>query len=337
METKTALITGITGQDGRLLARLLKSKGYDVSGLIRKAVNRNPETMEDGVNYIYGDVRDARTIHEILSPPRTFYDEIYHLAAQSDVAYSFEHPQETYDININGTLNVLNAVRGKAGITKLYFAASSEMFGQPPTMPQNEEYPMKPKSPYAVSKLAGYWSTRCYREAYKVQARCGILYNHESELRGQNFVTRKITKGIAKYLKDGTSFSLGNIDARKDWGYAPEYVEGMWRIMQSEDDTDYVLATNKQHTVREFMNTALDMAGINWAMISKKNTDPIGSGWYDLKNKRLICDVKQDLYRPAEADNYKGDASKAYNELDWLPKVDFNSLVNIMMEHDLNE
>ncbi|MHB8552769.1 MAG: GDP-mannose 4,6-dehydratase [Thermoplasmataceae archaeon] len=333
METKTALITGITGQDGRLLTRLLKSKGYEVTGLIRKAVNRNLNLMED-VNYIYADVRDSHAIREIFNGPCDYYDEVYHLAAQSDVAYSFDHPQETYDININGTLNILNAVQENQ-ITKVYFAASSEMFGQPLTMPQNEEYPMKPKSPYAVSKLAGYWTARCYREAYKMHARCGILYNHESELRGQNFVTRKITTGIAKYLRDGTPFSLGNIDARKDWGYAPEYVEGMWKIMQAEQDSDYVLATNEQHTVREFMNTALDVAGIKWAMTSENGSNPRGSGWYDLHNGKLICDVDWQLYRLAEADNYKGDASKANSELGWIPKVNFKTLVKIMTEHDL--
>lgn len=326
METKTALITGITGQDGRLLTSLLQAKGYEVTGIVRKVVGRNTNIIPVGVEVIQADITDYHALKESLDVPGLYFDEVYHLAAQSDVSYSFEHPRETYDINIGGTLNLLNALHDPV---RIYFAGTSELFGQPKTKPQNEDYPMRPRSPYAVSKLAGYWTCRNYREAYLDHISCGILFNHESEIRGENFVTRKITSSIARYLRDGTPFNLGNLDARKDWGYAPEYVEGMWRMLQQDKPGDYVLGTNEQHTVREFLETALEYSGIKWANRGR-------SIYYDTEYNRLIVSVTEALYRPSEADNYMADYTKAKNALGWEPKVKFRELAKRMMEHDLN-
>ena len=324
---KTALITGITGQDGRLLADLLMSKGYDITGIARKVVGRAYDFLDPAIEIIEGDVRDPRFMEQAIGYAE--YDEIYHLAAMSDVAYSFTHPNETYDININGTLNLLNAANHQPG-TRIYFAGSSEMFGQPQTKPQNEEYPMRPKSPYAVSKLAGYWTSRNYRDADEMFVACGILFNHESEIRGRNFVTRKITSGIAEYLRSGKAFELGNLEARKDWGYARDYVEGMWRMLQQYDPGDYVLGTGEQHTVREFLETALECAGIEWANRGR-------SIYVDVKRNKLIVSVSTTLFRPNEADNYQGDYTKAKRILGWEPRVKFKELVKIMMEHDMHE
>lgn len=330
METKTALITGITGQDGRLLADLLTRKGYDVTGIARKVVGRTYESLRlpAGTMIIEGDVRDTHFIRNVIE--HGSYDEIYHMASMSDVAYSFMHPHETYDININGTLNVLNAIRETSKRSKMYFAGTSEMFGQPPTKPQDENYPMHPRSPYAVSKLAGYWTAKNYREAYQMHVACGILFNHESEIRGRNFVTRKITSGIAEYIRSHEPFELGNLEARKDWGYAGDYVEGMWKMMQFDDTLDdFVLGTGEQHTVREFLETALGYSGIKWANRGR-------SIYYDTEYNRLIASVTETLYRPSEADNYMADYTKAKNALGWKPEVKFRDLVRIMMEHDLN-
>lgn len=327
MEDKTALITGITGQDGRLLAKLLLSKGYEVTGIVRKVVGRDSNLIPEGIEVIQADITDYHALENALDVPGLSFDEVYHLAAQSDVAYSFDHPKETYNVNINGTLNLLNTLKP---IDRMYFAGSSEMFGQPTTKPQNEEYPMRPRSPYAVSKLAGYWTCRNYREAYHDHISCGILFNHESEIRGMNFVTRKITSSIARYLHDGTPFKLGNLDARKDWGYAPEYVEGMWRMLQQDSPDDYVLATNEQHTVREFLETALDIAAVRYEVT--KNGDDIV---YIDDDRKPIVSADWQLYRPAEADNYQGDCSKAKRILGWESKVRFKELVKIMMESDM--
>jgi len=329
MESKTALITGITGQDGRLLARLLVRKGYTVTGVIRKAVSRNHGYIEDGVSYVYADITDYPTLRDVLGVPGAFYDEIYHLAAQSDVAYSFEHPNETYNINIGGTLNVIHALKERMG--RMYFAGTSELFGQPKTKPQTEETPMHPRSPYAVSKLAGFWTCINRREAHHDHISCGILFNHESEIRGSNFVTRKITMSLASYLAHGTPFTLGNLSARKDWGYAPDYVEGMWRMLQHREPDDFVLATNEQHTVREFLEEAMNVAGIEYELI--KGTG--GDVYIDRDTGEKIVESTADNYRMAEADNYQGDYTKAKTILGWEPKVRFRDLVKIMMKHDM--
>lgn len=327
METKKALITGITGQDGRLLTKLLLSKGYEVTGIVRKVVGRDNSVIPDGVEIIYADITDFHSLSRQLDIPGFIFDEVYHLAAQSDVAYSFEHPKETYDVNIGGTLNLLNALNNPG---RIYFAGTSELYGQPTTKPQNEEYPMRPRSPYAVSKLSGYWTCRNYREAYRDYISCGILFNHESEIRGPNFVTRKISLSIARYLRDGTPFRLGNLDARKDWGYAPDYVEGMWMMLQQDEPGDYVLATNEQHTVREFLNTALSVANIDYYVFADGG-DPV----YMDSHGRPIVTVDWQLYRPSEADNYQGDYSKAERVMGWKPRTRFEDLVRIMVENDI--
>lgn len=260
------------------------------------------------------------------------FDEIYHLASQSDVAYSFSYPDETYDININGTLNLLNAVRDYSPNSRVYFAGSSEMFGQPKHTPQNEEYPMRPRSPYGVSKLSGYWSSKVYREAYGLFIACGILYNHESEIRGPNFVTRKISIGIAQYLKTGQPFSLGNIQARKDWGYAPDYVKGMWMMMQRDEPDDFVMGTGEMHTVREFLEESLKVADIDFKF--KDRGDFVG--YYDNVRGKWFVTVSKELYRPSEADNYLADITKARNILGWEPTTDFRTLVEKMVVNDIS-
>lgn len=328
-ESKTALVTGITGQDGRLLTKLLLSKGYEVTGILRKVVGRDMNVIPKSVEIIEADITDYASLKNALDVPGMYFDEVYHLAAQSDVAYSFEHPKETYDININGTLNLLSALHT---ISNVYFAGTSELYGQPPTKPQNEEYPMRPKSPYAVSKLAAYWTCRNYREAYKEHIWSGILFNHESEIRGKRFVTRKITSSIAQFLENGRPFELGNLEAKKDWGYAPEYVEGMWRMLQHDNATDYVLGTGEMHTVREFLEEALRVAGIDFT----KAGNGFEEKYYDERGK-VIVSVNFEMYRPSEADNYMADASKAKRELGWEPKTKFKDLVYIMMKNDLQQ
>jgi len=327
METKTAFITGVTGQDGYYLSRFLLEKGYDVHGFARK-VARNSDKEFPVTGMHYGDITDANAVEEAIK--RAKPDEVYHLASQSDVAYSFKHPDETYHTNIDGTLNVLNAVR-KTG-AKMYFAGTSEMFGKPDIAPQNEEYPMSANSPYAVSKIAGYQTCRIYRKAYNMYISSGILYNHESPRRGSNFVTRKITLGVAEYVSLCTSFELGNLDARKDWGYAGDYVKGMWMMLQQEHPDDYILATNEQHSVYDFLMLALHIAGISAEMIidSEGNKKII-----DTDEVRAIATVNKNLYRPIEADNYMGDYSKARDKLGWKPEVGFYRLVEMMMKHDL--
>lgn len=334
MSKKTALITGITGQDGQWLAKLLVEKGYEVIGIVRKVTRPNAQWDEDvlgpipsgtTIRGISGDIRDPGLIPYIFQAYDV--DEVYHLAAQSDVGYSFHYPTETYETNIDGTLHLLTALRRYSPTTKMYFAGTSEMFGQPGIVPQTELTAMKPRSPYAVSKLAGYWSAKVYREAYHLFISCGILYNHESELRGDNFVTKKITNGIKAYMSDGVSFRLGNLDARKDWGYAPEYVEGMWRMLQHDKPDDFVLATNELHTVREFVETALQAVGIKY--ITRKQGDV--TLYIDTSNNKTILSTNSELYRPLEADNYQGEYYKAKNHLGWEPKTKFKDLVKIMM------
>jgi len=329
METKTAFITGVTGQDGYYLSRFLLEKRYIVHSLVRK-IARNSEKVFPAFEVHYGDITDANAVEEAIKKAKP--DEVYHLASQSDVAYSFKHPDETYHTNIDGTLNVLNAVR-KTG-AKMYFAGTSEMFGKPDTAPQNEEYPMIANSPYAVSKIAGYQTCVIYRKAYNMYISNGILYNHESPRRGSNFVTRKITLGIADYINYGASFELGNLDALKDWGYAGDYVKGMWMMLQQEHPDDYVLATNEQHSVYDFLMEALHVAGISATVIidSDGNRKII-----DTDEVRAIATVNKNLYRPIEADNYRGDYSKARDKLGWKPEVGFYKLVEMMMNHDLGK
>jgi GDPmannose 4,6-dehydratase len=333
---KKVLITGITGQDGLFLTRLLLKNGYEVHGVARRNSSMSIGNLkflgvEDLSKIIlhYGDIMDARFIINLLNEEKP--DEIYHLAAQSFVGYSFQNPSSTYEINISGTLNILNAIRDFSPDTRMYFAGSSEMYGQPEAIPQNEDTPFKPRSPYAVSKLAGYWTCRNYREAYKLFISNGILFNHESEFRGPEFVTRKITLGVARILNgDRDPIELGNLDSRKDWGYAGEYVEAMHMMLNFKYGDDFVIGTGKIHTVREFVEEAFRNVGIDLTWKGR------GANEVALSAKdEMLVRVSKELYRPLEADNFKADYAKARKKLGWQPKVGFDRLVKIMMDHDL--
>lgn len=332
-----ALITGITGQDGYFLSKLLLSKGYEVHGVIRRNSSMSIGNLEyldksllSQINIHYGDLTDGNFFTSLLSELKP--DEMYHLAAQSFVGYSFQNPSSTYDVNIGGTLNVVNAVKESSPDTRLYFAATSELYGQPKDTPQNENTPFEPRSPYAVSKLAGYWTIKTYREAYNLYMSSGILFNHESEVRGPEFVTRKISKAVAKIAAGSKEpIELGNLGARKDWGYAKDYVEGMWSMLQYKYADDFVLGTGELHTVREFVEEAFRVVGINihWR----------GSGINEVglsESDDVLVKVNKEFFRPLESDNYVADYLKAKRELKWEPIIKFNDLVKIMVNHDLN-
>ena len=330
-----ALITGISGQDGYFLAQFLLSKGYEVHGILRRnssmrrgTLDLLPENITKQIIIHYGDITDSNFISNILREQKP--DELYHLAAQSFVGYSFQNALSTYDANIGGTLHVSNAVKDLSPNTRMYFAATSELFGQPKQAPQNEMTPFFPRSPYAVSKLAGLWTVRTYREAYKLFMANGILFNHESEVRGPEFVTRKISKSVAKiYHGSKGPLVLGNLDAVKDWGYAKDYVMGMWMMLQQDYPDDFVLGTGESHTVREFAETAFNEIGIT--------LEWIGSGLNEvgLSNGETMVKVSKEFYRPLESDNYRADYSKAKKKLKWEPKTKFRDLVKIMVNNDL--
>ncbi|MEM3192198.1 MAG: GDP-mannose 4,6-dehydratase [Candidatus Parvarchaeota archaeon] len=335
---KKAIITGITGQDGFFLTKLLHEKGYEIHGVIRRnsSMSRGnlallPEEIQREVIIHYGDLTDANFFAKLLSKEKP--DELYHLAAQSFVGYSFENPSSTYDVNISGTLNVANAVKDYSPGTRMYFAASSEMFGQPETVPQNEETPFKPRSPYAVSKLAGFWTIKTYRDAYNLFMSNGIFFNHESEIRGAEFVTRKISLGVARIAHGSREpIELGNLGARKDWGYAKDYVEAMWMILNHDVPDDFVIGTGELHTVREFAEMAFRVAGMNitWEGegISEKGVTEDG---------RTVVIVNRKLYRPLESDNFLADYSKASRIIKWKPKTRFKELVRLMVENDMRQ
>jgi len=320
---KKALITGITGQDGSYLADLLLEKGYEVHGIIRRASTFNTSRIDhlyadphvNGVRLFlhYGDLSDSVNLVKLLYDLEP--DEIYHLAAQSHVRVSFDIPEYTSDITGVGTVRILEAIRETGVNTRFYQASSSEMFGNVQSVPQTERTPFWPRSPYGVAKLFAHWSTVNYRESYGLFASSGILFNHESPRRGETFVTRKISRAVAaiKYGLQKELF-LGNLDAKRDWGYAPEYVEGMWRILQQDQADDFVLATNESHTVREFAKAAFGHVNLDWKDYVKHD----------------------DRYeRPGEVDSLIGDASKAKKILAWEPKVRFHELVRIMVDADL--
>ncbi len=322
---KKALITGITGQDGSYLADLLLEKGYEVHGIIRRASTFNTARIDhlytdphvNGVRMFlhYGDLSDSLNLTRLID--RVGPDEIYHLGAQSHVRVSFEIPEYTSDVTALGTIRILEALRETRVPARFYQASSSEMFGKVQEVPQTERTPFWPRSPYAVAKLYAYWATVNYRESYGMHASNGILFNHESPRRGETFVTRKITRAVAS-IKHGLQkdLYLGNLDAKRDWGYAPEFVEGMWRMLQQPEGDDYVLATNETHTVREFCEAAFSHAGLDWQEFVK----------YDARYER-----------PAEVDLLIGDPAKAKEKLGWDCKVKFNELVRIMVEADLVE
>ncbi|HLD82950.1 MAG TPA: GDP-mannose 4,6-dehydratase [Candidatus Omnitrophota bacterium] len=317
---KKALITGITGQDGSYLAEFLLNKGYQVHGIIRRVALEDPEhrlwrirRILDKITLHSASLESYASIFNVIQKVKP--DECYHLAAQSFVSYSFEDEFSTISTNINGTHFVLSAIREKAPKCKFYFAGSSEMFGHTKETPQNEATPFHPRSPYGISKVAGFDLTRNYREAYGLFAFSGILFNHESPRRGFEFVTRKISYTVAR-IKLGLEkkLKLGNLDAKRDWGFAGDYVEAMYLMLQQKTPEDFVIATGETHSVKEFLELAFDYAGLNW----KKYTI-----------------VDKNLYRPAEVHILKGDYSKARRKFGWRPKVNFLELVKMMVEADL--
>lgn len=312
---KKAFLTGISGQTGSFLAELLLAKGYEVHGLIRRSSSINTGRIDhifDKLNLYYGDLSDANSLNELIQ--KTQPDEIYSLAAQSHVRVSYDIPLYTADTTGLGTLRLLEAVRVNAPKARFYQASSSEMFGSSPA-PQNEETPFHPRSPYGVAKVFGYWSTVNYRESYGMFASNGILFNHESERRGETFVTRKIVKGLVN-IKRGKQkeLRLGNLWAKRDWGYAGDYAEAIWKILQHWRPDDFVIATGETHTVNDFLNVAANRLDICWL-------------------DHVIIDTK--YCRPAEVDVLQGDASKAKRVLNWEPKVKFEQLVELMIEKEL--
>jgi GDPmannose 4,6-dehydratase len=332
---KVALITGIRGQDGAYLAKLLLEKGYEVYGADRRSGEggfwRLKELgIEKDVKIVYMDLLEFTNILRTIEKIKP--DEIYNLAAQSFVAASFEQPILTSDINSLGTLRLLEVIRTVKPDTKFYQASTSEMFGKAKTLPLNEESYFYPRSPYAVSKLFAHWITVNYREAYNIFACSGILFNHESPLRGTEFVTRKVSLAVAR-IKYGKQDKLvvGNLDAKRDWGYAPEYVYGMYLMLQNDKPDDFVLATGEAHSVREFIEEAFRVAGfeIYW---EGKGLEEKGK---DAKTGKVLVEVSPEFYRPAEVDVLLGDYSKAKKILGWEPKTTFKELVRIMVEEDL--
>ncbi len=332
---KTALITGITGQDGSYLAEFLLEKGYEVHGITRRASISNTgriDHIKDKLTLHDGDLTDSSSLIRIISDVRP--DEIYNLAAQSHVQVSFDVPEYSGDVDAIGTLRILEAVRilGLTKKTKVYQASTSELYGKVEEIPQSEKTPFHPYSPYAVAKQYGFWITKEYREAYGMFACNGILFNHESERRGENFVTRKITIAagrIAEGLQD--HLELGNLDSLRDWGYAKDYVECMWLIMQQDEPDDFVIATGVQHTVRDFTERAFAANGISirW---EGKGLDEKG---YDEKTGKMLVCVNPAWFRPTDVDNLLGDPTKAKTVLGWDPqKTSYEELVKLMAEHD---
>lgn len=342
MSNKIALITGITGMDGSYLAELLLEKGYEVHGIIRRSSSFNTGRIDhifDRLNLHYGDVTDPLVISNLVSKIQP--DELYNLAAQSHVKVSFEEPYYTGQVDAMGTLVILEAVRNHCPKCKIYQASTSELYGgMDYNMPENgynEKSVMHPRSPYGCAKLYGLWITKNYRESYNMFICNGILFNHEGERRGETFVTRKITMALSKIKKsfktDFEPLKLGNLYSKRDWGYAKDYVEGMWRMLQMKKPDDYVLATNETHTIKEFVDLAVDYIGID--------TEWIGEG-VDEKlvtksTRRVVVEIDSKYYRPAEVDTLLGDYSKAKEVLGWQPAVTFENLVKIMINHDLEK
>ena len=335
---KKALITGITGQDGSYLAEILLEKDYEVHGIIRRSSSFNTGRIDQIINdekykdrffFYHGDVTDASNLNRLLEKIQPH--EIYNLAAQSHVQVSFEMPDYTAQVDALGTLRFLDAIRETHINTKFYQASTSELFGKVQEIPQTEKTPFYPRSPYGVAKLYGYWIIVNYREAYDLFACNGILFNHESPRRGETFVTRKITRAVAR-IKGGIqdTLFLGNLDAKRDWGYAPEYCEGMWKMLQQNKPDDYVLATGKNHTIREFCELAFNELGINieW---QGKGINEVG---INAQSGYQVIGIDKKYYRPTEVEQLLGDAYKAKNELGWEPKTSLEELVKIMVHSD---
>ncbi len=339
---KKTLITGITGQDGSYLAELLIEKGYEVHGIIRRSSSfntgridhlyNNPEIMNKRLFLHYGDVTDTSNLNRLLEKVEPH--EIYNLAAQSHVKVSFEIPEYTAEVDAVGTLRFLDAIRETGLKTKFYQASTSELFGKVQDVPQNEKTPFYPRSPYGVAKLYGYWIIVNYREAYDIFACNGILFNHESPRRGETFVTRKITRAASR-IKYGINeiLLLGNLNAKRDWGYAPEYVEGMWQMMQLETPDDFVLATGETHTVREFADLTFKELDMELEWVGSGITE---QGVCKHSGKTYVA-VDRNYYRPTEVDLLIGDASKAKDQFGWEPKTKFHELVKLMVQADFDK
>ena len=347
---KNALITGITGQDGSYLTELLLEKGYKVHGIIRRSSSFNtgridhlyndPNILNKKLFLYYGDLTDSSNLNRLLE--RVQPDEIYNLAAQSHVKVSFEVPEYTAEVNALGTLRFLDAIKETGIEAKFYQASTSELYGKVQEIPQNENTPFYPRSPYGVAKLYAYWIIVNYREAYNIYAVNGILFNHESPRRGETFVTRKITRAAAR-IKYGIQdkLLLGNLEAKRDWGYAPEYVEGMWRMLQQPVAEDYVLATGETHSVWEFADLAfkeldmeLEWEGNGRAKLGRLKKRVKRKEGKDLEAGSCVVAVDPKYYRPTEVDLLIGDASKAKEKLGWQPKTKFEDLVKIMVQAD---
>jgi GDPmannose 4,6-dehydratase len=342
--TKKALITGITGQDGAYLAEFLLKKGYEVHGIKRRASSFNSARVdhlyrdphEESVRFLmhYGDLTDATNLIRIIQQIQP--EEIYNLAAQSHVQVSFETPEYTANADALGALRILEALRilGLEKTTRFYQASTSEMFGKAQETPQNENTPFYPRSPYGAAKVYAYWITVNYREAYNIFACNGILFNHESPIRGETFVTRKITRAVAR-IKLGLQerFFLGNLDSKRDWGHALDYVEAMWLMVQEDHPQDYVIATGESHSVREFVESAFREVGIG---VSWKGSgvDEVG---LDAKTGKSLVKIDSRYFRPTEVDFLLGDAGKAKRNLGWEPRISFGELVKMMVREDLRE
>lgn len=339
---KKALISGITGQDGSYLTELLLDKGYEVHGIIRRASSFNTFRIDHLYNrkdllnnrffLHYGDLTDSSNLNRLVE--KISPDEIYNLGAQSHVQVSFEVPEYTAEVDGVGTLRFLDAIKETGVKTKFYQASTSELYGQVQEIPQTEKTPFYPRSPYAAAKLYAYWIVVNYREAYNLFASNGILFNHESERRGKTFVTRKISVAVAKIMAGKQDkLLLGNLDAKRDWGYAPEFVEGMWRILQAEKPDDFVLATNETHTVKEFVEESFKVLGeeIQW------KGEGIEEKGYIKSNGKEVVGINPRYFRPTEVELLIGDYTKAKQKLGWQPKVTFNELVRIMVEADFRK
>ena len=330
---KTALITGITGQDGSYLAELLLEKGYEVHGIVRRSSLINTHRIDhiyDNPNLTlhYGDLTDATNIIGVIK--KTEPDEIYNLGAQSHVKVSFETPEYTGNVDGLGTLRVLEAVRllGMEDKVRIYQASTSELYGKVQETPQTETTPFYPRSPYGVAKLYGFWIVKNYRESYGMHASSGILFNHESPRRGETFVTRKITRGLSRIsvgLQD--CLYLGNLDAKRDWGHAKDYARAMWLMLQQDEPDDYVIATGEQYTVREFVNKASNYFGMKIEWMGE-GIDEVG---YDWNTKRPVVKVSNKYFRPAEVESLLGDATKAKEKLGWEPEISFKELIEDMV------
>jgi GDPmannose 4,6-dehydratase len=312
---KKAFITGITGQDGSYLAEILLEKGYEIYGMVRRSSSFNTARIDHvfgDIELVFGDLADGSVLNQLMRKIRP--DEVYNLGAQSHVRVSFDIPEYTADTDAMGTLRLLDAIREEGVQARFYQASSSEMFGKAREIPQTEETPFHPRSPYGVSKVFSYWITRNYREAYGMFAVNGILFNHESPRRGPTFVTRKITRAVGAILRgEQSELRLGNLEAKRDWGYAKEYMEGAWQMLQVDEPDDFVLATGETHSVAEFLAEAFGHADLDW---------------------RDYVQIDERYYRPAEVDVLIGDYSKAKAKLGWEPKVRFAELVQMMVDAD---